>query len=89
MTTECLNATGLILNIIGVILAFFFAFPQPSHEEGVGRVIEDATLLPDGRTVAQHDEDVRKKKKFYLCMSRFALTLIIIGFAFQLYATLR
>jgi len=31
MTAQTLNAIGLILNIAGVVLVFFFGFPQPSR----------------------------------------------------------
>jgi hypothetical protein len=89
MTIQALNTIGLLLNIAGVILVFFYGFPQPTHEEGVGLGISDGTPMPDGRTVAQHNEDVRKTKARYLCMSRLALSLIIIGFLFQLWATLK
>ena len=62
MTAQTLNTIGLLLNIAGVILVFFYGFPQPTHEEGVGRGLEDGTPMPDGRTVAQHNEDTRKTK---------------------------
>jgi hypothetical protein len=87
MTAQTLNTIGLLLNIAGVILVFFYGFPQPTHEEGAGRGLEDGTAMPDGRTVAQHNEDIRKTKARYLCMSRLALGLIILGFLFQLWAT--
>jgi hypothetical protein len=60
MVAKALNTLGLILNISGVIILFFFSFPQPTHEESVGIGLEDATLLPNGRTVAEHAKDVQK-----------------------------
>jgi hypothetical protein len=87
MTAQILNTVGLVLNIAGVILVFFYGFPQPSHEEGVGLGLEDGTPLPDGRTVAEHNQDIRKTRARYLCMSRLALGLIVLGFLFQLCAT--
>lgn len=87
MTAQTLNTVGLVLNIVGVILVFFYGFPQPSHDEGVGIGLEDGTPLSDGRTVAQHNEAVRKMRERYLCLSRFALGLMILGFLFQLFAT--
>ena len=66
---------------------FFYGFPQPTHEEGMGLGLGDGTRLPEGRTVAEHNEEVRKTRAKYLCMSRLALGLIILGFAFQLWAT--
>jgi len=81
------KALGLLLNIAGVILVFFYGFPQPTHEEGIKLGLSEGTRMPDGRTVAEQDEDVRKTRAKYLCMSRLALGLIILGFVFQLWAT--
>lgn len=89
MTAQTFNTVGLVLNIAGVILVFFYGFPQPTHEEGVGLGLEDGTPLSDGRTVAEHNEDIRKTRTRYLCMSRLALGLIVLGFLFQLWATWR
>jgi hypothetical protein len=89
MCAATLNAIGLLLNILGVVLVFFFGFPQPTHEEGVGLGLGDDTPLSEGKTVSQHNEEVRKKKALYLCISRVALGLLILGFAFQLSATLQ
>jgi hypothetical protein len=89
MTAQTLNTVGLVLNIAGVILVFFYGFPQPTHEEGVGLGLEDGTPLSDGRTVAEHNEDVRKTRARYLRMSRLALGLLVLGFLFQLWATWR
>ena len=87
MDAKALNIIGLVLNILGVVIVFFYGFPQPTHEEGVSIDAEDATPLGDGRTVAQHNDVVRKTKARYLCMSRLALGLILLGFLFQLLAT--
>lgn len=89
MCATTLNAIGLVLNMLGVVLVFFFGFPQPTHEEGVGIGLSDDTPISEGKTVAQHDEEVRKRKALYLCMSRFALGLMVLGFAFQLCAMLK
>jgi len=79
-----LTGLGLCLNILGVVLAFFFGFPQPSHEEGVALGLEPGTLLPDGRTVVQHDAQVQTRKRVYARLSYCALGLILIGFSLQL-----
>jgi ABC-type dipeptide/oligopeptide/nickel transport system permease subunit len=34
MTVELVNSLGLVSNIVGVVIVFFFGFPQPSHEDG-------------------------------------------------------
>jgi hypothetical protein len=87
MPTQILNTIGLVLNIVGVGLLFFYGPPQPSFEEGVAIGLGDATPLENGKTVAQHNEEVRKTKTKHSFLSRLALILIIIGFAFQLWAT--
>jgi hypothetical protein len=86
MEAQILSTIGLVLSIVGGGLWFFYGFPQPMHEEGFGLGLEDGTVLPDGRTVAQHNEDVRKTRARYLCMSKTALLLIILGFVCQLLA---
>ncbi|MEQ1614239.1 MAG: hypothetical protein ABL904_15945 [Hyphomicrobiaceae bacterium] len=87
MSPEAVNTIGLIANIAGVALAFKFGYPQPSHEEGIGLGLEDATPLDGGRTVAEHSEDVRKQKRRYLFWSRAGLALMFGGFVLQLVAT--
>jgi hypothetical protein len=73
MDAKILNTVGLVLSIVGGALWFFYGFPQPTHEEGVGLALEDATPLPDGRTVAEHNEEIRKTRAKYLCISKTAL----------------
>ena len=48
-----------MLNISGVIILFFFSFPQPSHQAYVGIAVESGTVLSDGRTAADHANDAR------------------------------
>ncbi|MCW5650445.1 MAG: hypothetical protein KIS62_11925 [Ramlibacter sp.] len=79
----------MVLNIIGVVLLFVFGFPQPTHDEGIGLGLEDATPLPNGKTVAEHDASVRERKRLYLICSNTALVLLLAGFGFQLWATWR
>jgi hypothetical protein len=87
MLNQILNSIGLLLNIAGVVLLFFFGPPQPAFEEGVGCGLEDGNRLEDGRTVAEYNTDVRKLKRKHKVFSRLSLILIIIGFAMQLWAT--
>jgi hypothetical protein len=77
-------AMGLTLNMVGVGLAFFVGFPQPSHEEGVALGLEPATPLPSGETVAQRDSRVRRRKRLYVGLSHLALGLMLFGFLLQL-----
>jgi predicted cobalt transporter CbtA len=86
MEAKILNTIGLVLNIIGCGLWFFYGFPQPTHEQGVGVGLEDGTKLSDGRTVAQHNDEVWQTRDKYLRMSNAALVLIAIGFVCQLIA---
>jgi hypothetical protein len=87
MTAEIVNSVGLTANIAGVILAFFYGYPQPSHQEGVALRLEKGTVLSDGRKVVEHDVDVRKQKRKYFIFSHFGLALMAGGFALQLVAT--
>ena len=84
---KTLNTVGLMLNIFGVGILFCYGFPQPTHEESVCLAIGDATPLPEGGTVADHNKKVRKTKLKYRCLSMLALSLILLGFAFQVWAT--
>jgi hypothetical protein len=86
MAAQILNTFGLLLSIIGGVLLFRYGFPQPTHEEGAALGLENNTPLADGRTVAQHNEDIRKTRARYRCRSKTALGLIIIGFLCQLAA---
>jgi len=90
MLPEVVNSLGLVANMAGVALAFFYGFPQPSHEEGVNLGLELGTPLESmgGITVAEYNEQVRKRKNKYLFRSRFALGLMGVGFILQLIATL-
>jgi hypothetical protein len=86
MSAAAIASVGLMLNMAGVTIAFFFGYPQPAHEEGIGLGLEDATPLPDGRTVAQHNEEIRHRKAKYLFWSRAGLCLMFIGFLLQFVA---
>src|SRR5215831_18157772 len=61
MEAKILNTIGLVLSIMGGSLLFFYGFPQPTHEEGIGLTLEDGTVLPDGRTAQRgHSEGERQ-----------------------------
>jgi len=84
---EGLNSIGLILGMAGVALLFRYGPPQPNLEPGVGLALEEGTPLPDGRTVAEHDRDVVRRRALHSHMSKVGLALVGLGFAFQLWAT--
>lgn len=86
MTAYWINLSGLIFNIAGVVLVFFFGLPQPSHSEGVALGLELGNILDDGRTVAEHDEEIRRRKRTYSFLAHAALVLMIIGFSLQFVA---
>ncbi|EBY1977420.1 hypothetical protein ZH93_18330 [Salmonella enterica subsp. enterica serovar Corvallis] len=84
MTPEILNTFGLCLNIVGVVLIFFFGLPQPSHDEEMSLGVSENTVLADGRTVKSIIDKVRRRKKRYQRCAYLALTLMLLGFLFQL-----
>lgn len=83
MTSPELNAIGLISNIFGVILIFFFGLPQPSHDEGVSLGLEENTRLNDGTTVKQRNLKIKRRRLIYKFLACLALVLMLMGFALQ------
>ena len=78
-----LNGVGLSLGILGVIFIFVWGPPQPSFERGDPITASGNSRLPDGRTVAQRDTDIAAAEQHYRFMSRFGLSLILVGFVLQ------
>ena len=87
MWPDIINTVGLTVNIFGVFIVFYFGFPQPSHKEGIALLVEEGTVMSDGRTAAEHDADVRRRRSTFLHNSRWGLGLMGAGFALQLLAT--
>jgi len=85
--SQVLNSLGLICNIVGVVLVWIFGWPQPSHEEGVSLGLENSTPLPNGLTVAQNNVLIRDRRAKYKFQSSAGVTLMALGFIFQLIAT--
>ena len=83
---QIFSTVGLVLGMIGVLIIFLFGPPQPSFEEGVGVGLEDGTPLGDGRTVADHNAEVRRKRRRHSILSKVGLGLVFIGFGLQLWA---
>ena len=75
MTTSELNIIGLSLDIIGVIILFFFGLPPRIKKGGTINLILEQT-----------DNNEDKKWKIYDFISKLGLLLIIIGFSIQLYS---
>ncbi|MEX3791549.1 hypothetical protein [Paraburkholderia sp. BR14374] len=83
-----LNVFGLGAKMVGVVVLFFFGFPQPTHDEGVGLALQDATPLPNGKTVAEHNASVRRRRVLYRVCSTVGLALLFVGFVLQLPAAI-
>lgn len=83
-----LTALGLLLNVIGTILLFFFGFPQPDFTEEVGLALEDNTPVGSGLTAKEYGAKVRRKKLAYRTMSYVALSLVLVGFSIQFVDTI-
>ena len=80
------GAKGILLNIIGVLITFLFAFPQESYSEGVGIGLEEMTPIPfeGGRlTVKDFNELQRKMAKVHRRLSLVGLSYLLAGLIFQ------
>lgn len=89
MIAKCLTITGLLFDIAGVALVWWFAFPQPNLEPGVAIEVEDDTPVgPNGETAKGMNGRTEAKRKKYKTVSTIGLALIVAGFALQLVAQL-
>jgi hypothetical protein len=88
MNSQIPNTIGLGLGIIGVIIVFVWGPPQPQLTPGVSLGLEDGTPIDKtGKTVGEYNQQVIRKRNIHTFMSRLGLILIMIGFAFQIWAT--
>lgn len=83
---DALNLLGLCLNMLGVILLFFWSLPQVSADAGTGRVVEDGTPMGDGRTAGEHRAEAKRKRDNAKRIAWAALSLILAGFVCQFIA---
>lgn len=81
---QVLTSLGIVLGMTGVVVIFIFGPPQPNLDEGVGLGLEDGTPLSDGRTVADHNDDIKICSKQYALRSKIGLALVFAGFLLQL-----
>jgi hypothetical protein len=72
-TNNCLSIIGLTLDMLGVVLIFFFGISPKLDTEGNIYII-----------AGQVDEQESKKAKMYKKFSWFGLALVFICFALQL-----
>jgi hypothetical protein len=77
------GVAGLVLNIVGTVLLFFFAFPQPAHDDSPSLGLEDGTPV-EGGTVAEVRERAQRTKVIYRGLALLGLTLLLLGFVLQL-----
>jgi hypothetical protein len=75
--TLFLNIKGLLLDIFGVVILFLFGLPPSINKKGhINLVLE------------QVDNNEIAKARRYEKISYFGLTLILLGFLFQLISNL-
>lgn len=87
MIAKCLTITGLVLDIIGVVVVWRFALPQPTFKMGTGIAVEDNTPVgPNGETAAEMDKKTERKRHLYRRIAFIGLFLIVLGFLLQLLA---
>ena len=75
MSAAIINSAGLFLDIVGIILLFFFGMPS--------RVNEGPPVLSFGEDLDSTKQREKQWKQYQL-VSRFALVLLILGFALQI-----
>ena len=72
------NTAGLALDAVGVMIIFWFAWPQPDLNPTVFLAMEG----DQGR-----DESTAKKRGWYKVLSIFGLVCLVSGFGLQIVAT--
>lgn len=87
LAAAIVNSVGLVANIAGVALVFFYGYPQPSFEESTGIAVEPGTVFEDGTSEAGNRAAVRALRGAHLFWSRWGLRLMGLGFVLQVVAT--
>lgn len=87
MSAHWWNTLGLVANVIGAAIVFRYGLPQPDFKEGTYLVVGSATVLPDGRTGAEHDADTRAKRDRHALVSKVGMSVLILGFVLELVGT--
>ena len=72
--SQIFSSAGLVFDVIGVAVLFVYGPPQPDFQE------DDIIVVPN------QDQEMAAKtlKNKFKCRSRIGLSLLIIGFLFQL-----
>ena len=87
MEAKCLTTVGLVLDILGVVVVWFFGWPQPRLEPDVSLGLEDGTPIgSNGETVADHNRKIERKRVLYKRAAIVGLLLLLAGFGLQLAA---
>ena len=83
MTTNflILNSIGLLSDIAGVSILFFYGFPQPSVHSSDG-----PALLLSGDVKEKLEEETKVERRKYVIRSTIGLILLISGFSLQIIA---
>ena len=76
---------GLMLNVLGTLMIFFFGLPQPPHDVGFNLGLEDKTPVGNSTAGALRAEAALRKRA-YRCLAYAGLTLLLVGFVLQLAA---
>ena len=70
--SKLINASGLVLDIIGVILLWKFGLPESINRQGHSYICWDGVDTEEINKAAKYDK-----------LAKLALTLIILGFVLQ------
>lgn len=71
--SQLLASSGLVLDVLGAAVLFFYGPPQPDFQE------DDVVIIKDNRRAAE----VKKLKAKFIFSSRFGLFLLFAGFILQ------
>ncbi len=71
------------MNIVGVVVMFFWGAPQPVLEEGVSVGLQEGSVLATGQTVGEYNERVRARRLRHFWLSRVGLGLVLVGFVLE------
>jgi hypothetical protein len=89
MNTQLITILGLVLNMVGTAILFFFGYPQPNHDEEVSIGVSENTVFTDGTSVKSIMAKARKRKLIYKSMSLIGMGLVFIGFGMQLISVIK